>query len=53
MLVNFAAGGLTDIEGRLVAKYLPRFIPGNPAAIVNNMPGAGVNYRNELSRRVW
>ena len=52
VLVNFAAGGLTDIEGRLVAKYLPRFIPGNPAAIVNNMPGAGgiiaTNYLGEM-----
>ena len=54
VLVNFAAGGLTDIEGRLAAKYLPRFIPGNPTTIVNNMPGAGgivaTNYLGEMAK---
>ena len=41
VLINFAAGGPTDIEGRLFAKYLGRHIPGQPTVIVQNMDGAG------------
>jgi tripartite-type tricarboxylate transporter receptor subunit TctC len=40
-MVGFAAGGPFDIYARLVAKHLPRFIPGNPNIIVENRPGAG------------
>jgi tripartite-type tricarboxylate transporter receptor subunit TctC len=41
VLINFAAGGPTDIEGRLFAKYLGRHIEGQPNIIVQNMDGAG------------
>src|SRR3981189_3209273 len=41
LLINFAAGGPTDIEGRLFAKYLARHIDGSPNVIVQNMDGAG------------
>src|SRR5882762_123914 len=41
VLINFAAGGPTDIEGRLFAKYLARHIDGAPTVIVQNMDGAG------------
>ena len=41
MLVNFTAGGPTDVEARLVARHLNRHIPGNPAIVVRNMAGAG------------
>ncbi len=41
MLINFAAGGPTDIEGRLFAKYLVKHIDGAPNLIVQNMDGAG------------
>jgi tripartite-type tricarboxylate transporter receptor subunit TctC len=41
VLINFAAGGPTDIEGRLFAKYLARHIEGAPSVIVQNMDGAG------------
>jgi tripartite-type tricarboxylate transporter receptor subunit TctC len=41
LLINFAAGGPTDIEGRLFAKYLARHIDGQPNIIVQNMDGAG------------
>jgi tripartite-type tricarboxylate transporter receptor subunit TctC len=41
MLVGTAPGGINDISARLVAKYLGRFIPGNPAFVVQNNPGAG------------
>jgi tripartite-type tricarboxylate transporter receptor subunit TctC len=33
-------GGDYDQGGRLLARYLGRHIPGNPAVIVQNMPGA-------------
>jgi tripartite-type tricarboxylate transporter receptor subunit TctC len=41
LLINFAAGGPTDIEGRLFAKHLARLIDGEPQIIVQNMDGAG------------
>jgi tripartite-type tricarboxylate transporter receptor subunit TctC len=41
LLINFAAGGPTDIEGRLFAKYLVKHIDGQPGVIVQNMDGAG------------
>jgi hypothetical protein len=41
MIVNYPAGGPTDLEGRLVALYLPAHIPGNPNVIVKNVGGAG------------
>jgi tripartite-type tricarboxylate transporter receptor subunit TctC len=41
MLVGTAPGGINDISARLVAKHLGRFIPGNPAVVVQNNPGAG------------
>lgn len=41
LIINFAAGGPTDIEGRLLAKHLGKHIEGHPAIIVQNMDGAG------------
>jgi tripartite-type tricarboxylate transporter receptor subunit TctC len=41
ILINYAAGGPADIEGRLVAKHIGRHIPGHPTIIVQNMDGAG------------
>jgi tripartite-type tricarboxylate transporter receptor subunit TctC len=41
MIVNYPAGGPTDLEGRIVAQHLPAFIPGNPTVIVKNIGGAG------------
>ena len=41
VLINFAAGGPTDIEGRLFAKHLARHIEGEPGIVVQNMEGAG------------
>jgi tripartite-type tricarboxylate transporter receptor subunit TctC len=40
-VVGFGVGGGFDIYARLVAKHLGRHIPGNPAFLVRNMPGAG------------
>jgi hypothetical protein len=39
-IVNYPAGGPTDIEGRIVAQHLPDHLPGRPTVIVKNMGGA-------------
>jgi tripartite-type tricarboxylate transporter receptor subunit TctC len=39
--VGFAAGETYDIYARVTAVYLPRYIPGQPAVIVKNLPGTG------------
>jgi tripartite-type tricarboxylate transporter receptor subunit TctC len=41
VLVNYAPGGPTDIEGRLMARHLAKHIDGQPLIIVQNMDGAG------------
>ena len=41
LLVPTSPGGINDISARLVAKYLPRYIPGAPNISVQNTPGAG------------
>ena len=41
LIINFAAGGPTDIEGRLLARHLVKHIDGTPSLIVQNMDGAG------------
>src|SRR5262249_60652504 len=41
MLIGYGPGGGYDIYGRLVAEFLPKYLPGNPTIIAQNMPGAG------------
>ncbi|MGE3712368.1 MAG: hypothetical protein AB7G35_22205 [Hyphomicrobiaceae bacterium] len=41
MIINYPAGGPTDIEGRVVARHLPKHIAGNPTIIVKNIGGGG------------
>ena len=43
LVVNYPAGGATDVVARLLAQYLPKHIAGNPAVVVQNMPGGGGN----------
>ena len=40
IIVGFSPGGGYDRLSRILAKHLPRHIPGNPTVIVQNMPGA-------------
>ena len=50
-LVGVSAGGEYDLQLRLVAKHLGRFIPGHPAIIAQNMVGAtGLLMANHLYR---
>src|ERR1700690_3653202 len=41
MLIGYGPGGGYDLYARLVAEFLPRHLPGNPAIVPENMPGAG------------
>jgi tripartite-type tricarboxylate transporter receptor subunit TctC len=41
ILVGFAPGGGYDLYGRIVARFLPKYIPGKPTVIVHNMAPAG------------
>jgi hypothetical protein len=41
VLINFAVGGPTDIEGRLFAKHIGKHLAGTPTIIVQNMDGGG------------
>ena len=41
LLIGTEPGGGTDRLGRLIAKYISRFIPGKPTVIIKNMSGAG------------
>jgi len=54
LIVNFAAGGPSDIFARHYQKHLQAFLPGNPTVIVENRPGAagmlGANYLYNLAR---
>lgn len=41
IIVGFTAGGLYDQYARILARHMPKYIPGKPNIIVQNMPGAG------------
>jgi tripartite-type tricarboxylate transporter receptor subunit TctC len=41
IIVGYAPGGGYDFYARLLARYMGKYIPGNPAFVVENMPGAG------------
>jgi tripartite-type tricarboxylate transporter receptor subunit TctC len=41
IVVGHSPGGGFDRYGRAIARHLGKYIPGNPAILVNNMVGAG------------
>lgn len=41
VIVGFTTGGFYDRWARILSRYMPKYIPGNPSFIVQNMPGAG------------
>ena len=41
IVVGNTAGGFYDRWARLLARYMPKYIPGDPDFIVQNMAGAG------------
>lgn len=48
LIVGYGPGGGYDVYARQLARVIGRYIPGKPAVVVQNMPGAGslraVNY---------
>jgi tripartite-type tricarboxylate transporter receptor subunit TctC len=49
MAVDSAAGGVNDVAGRLVARYMVKYLPGNPRYVVQNILGArGIAAVNHL-----
>ena len=40
-IISSATGGDYDQWSRLIARYLGKYIPGNPAIVPQNMPGGG------------
>jgi len=55
LLVPSSPGGSRDVYARLMARYMRKHLPGNPAIIVKNMPGAGgdimLNYLYHRAKR--
>jgi tripartite-type tricarboxylate transporter receptor subunit TctC len=41
LYIGYSAGGGYDVYARALARYMGRFIPGNPTIVPKNMPGAG------------
>jgi tripartite-type tricarboxylate transporter receptor subunit TctC len=55
LLVSGDVGGSYDTDARLVARYLPRHLPGNPSIVPENMTGASgrlaANYTYNVGRK--
>jgi tripartite-type tricarboxylate transporter receptor subunit TctC len=52
-IVGYSAGGTYDQYTRMIARHIGKHLPGNPARIVENMPGAGgIIAANHLYNRV-
>jgi tripartite-type tricarboxylate transporter receptor subunit TctC len=43
IVIGSTPGGGYDTYARLIARHIGKFIPGNPAVVPSNMPGAGSN----------
>ncbi len=41
VITQGSAGGGTDAAARIVARFMPRYLPGHPKTFVQNIPGAG------------
>jgi tripartite-type tricarboxylate transporter receptor subunit TctC len=52
IVVGTSAGGGYDAYARLLGRYLGKHLPGEPAIVINNMPGAGSNVAAAYVARV-
>jgi tripartite-type tricarboxylate transporter receptor subunit TctC len=41
LVISYSVGGGYDLYARVLARYLGKYIPGHPAVVPENMPGAG------------
>jgi tripartite-type tricarboxylate transporter receptor subunit TctC len=49
LMIAYSAGGGYDIEARLLARYMTKYVPGNPTIVPVNYPGAaGLRLANHL-----
>jgi tripartite-type tricarboxylate transporter receptor subunit TctC len=49
LIIATGTGASYDFFGRLVARHMPRYVPGNPTMVPQNMPGAsGFRAANQL-----
>src|SRR3954469_4267903 len=41
LIVSYGPGGGYDVYARVLARFMPKYIPGHPNIVIQNMPGAG------------
>jgi tripartite-type tricarboxylate transporter receptor subunit TctC len=41
LITSTGPGGTYDVGARALARFMPKYIPGKPAMVVQNMPGGG------------
>lgn len=41
MAIGFGPGGSHDLNARVIARHIGKYLPGKPTVIVQNIPGAG------------
>ena len=41
IITSTGSGGAYDLIARLIGRYLPKYLPGKPSIVVQNMPGGG------------
>ena len=51
IIISSSAGGGTDMAARLVGNIMPKYLPGNPNTVVQNMAGAGGRVANNFFAR--
>jgi hypothetical protein len=55
ILINFAPGGATDAEARVLVRHIGRLIDGQPSVVIQHMEGAaglvGAKYVGEIAPR--
>lgn len=49
ILVGYNPGGGTDLESRILAKHIVKYLPGKPNVVIQNLPGGGgITAANQL-----
>lgn len=49
ILVGYNPGGGTDLETRILAKHIVKYLPGKPNVVIQNIPGGGgITAANQL-----
>jgi tripartite-type tricarboxylate transporter receptor subunit TctC len=41
VIIGYSAGGTYDATARLLSRHMPKYIPGSPTMVPQNMPGSG------------